>query len=251
VIEIAMHDSSQGTFTTDSIVEIVNRNGFAVVPQLLSSDVIDELLRSIESASAQTAVRERRNRVYAIRNLMDAVPLVRQIATSQAIRQCVEPIVGADAIAVRALLFDKTPEANWKVAWHQDLSIAVKVRMDVRGFGPWSTKAGVDHVQPPSRILAGMITVRLHLDDCDMNNGPLKVIPESHARGVLSPESVEAWCQSAEPITCCVPAGGALLMRPMILHASSAARRPAHRRVIHLEYASGELPGGLEWFERG
>jgi hypothetical protein len=39
-------------------------------------------------------------------------------------------------------------------------------------------------------------------------------------------------------------------MRPLILHASSAALEPRRRRVIHLEYAADTLPGELEWFDR-
>jgi hypothetical protein len=36
-------------------------------------------------------------------------------------------------------------------------------------------------------------------------------------------------------------------MRPLLLHASSPAADPRHRRVIHLEFAAEPLPGGLEW----
>jgi len=35
-----------------------------------------------------------------------------------------------------------------------------------------------------------------------------------------------------------------------VLHASSPAKSPSHRRVIHIEYASGTLPEGLRWFEQ-
>jgi ectoine hydroxylase-related dioxygenase (phytanoyl-CoA dioxygenase family) len=95
-----------------------------------------------------------------------------------------------------------------------------------------------------------MLTVRLSLDDCGPDNGPLNVLPGSHADGVLSPAQVEAWRHKSAPVPCLVPAGGAVLMRPLLLHASSAARLPGPRRVVHLEYAAGELPGGLEWEER-
>ena len=54
---------------------------------------------------------------------------------------------------MRALFFDKTPGANWPVLWHQDLTIAVAEQHDLEGWGPWSTKADVPHVQPPVPIL--------------------------------------------------------------------------------------------------
>jgi hypothetical protein len=47
-----------------------------------------------------------------------------------------------------------------------------------------------------------------------------------------------------------IPRGGALLMRPLLLHASSACVVPKPRRVIHLEFVAEHLPDGLEWFDR-
>ena len=58
-----------------------------------------------------------------------------------------QPILSSAAFPVRAILFDKTPSANLKVAWHQDRSIAVKRRIDVPGYGPWSVKEGIEHVR--------------------------------------------------------------------------------------------------------
>ena len=207
--------------------------------------------RIAPSAVEDETVREKAGRVYAVRNLMAAVPAVAELAASSGVRGCVEPVLGSGAFPVRALLFDKTPGANWKVAWHQDLSIAVRERVDVPGFGPWSIKAGVQHVQPPLAVLERMLTVRVHLDDCGPDNGPLLVLPGSHAAAALSPDGVRQWRQRVAPVPCLVPAGGAVLMRPLLLHASSAANAPAHRRVIHIEYAADALPGGLQWAERG
>jgi hypothetical protein len=102
---------------------------------------------------------------YGARNLLD-LPDVRNLAADRAIRDLVDPVVGPAAIPVRALFFDKTPEANWPVLWHQDLTIAVAERHDLEGWGPWSVKAGVSHVQPPTALLAQMLTIRVHLDDC-------------------------------------------------------------------------------------
>ena len=148
--------------------------------------------------------------------------------------------------AVRGILFDKTPDANWLVPWHQDLSIAVRERRYVPGFGPWSVKAGVHHVQPPGEILDQMLTVRIHLDACPAENGPLRVIPGSH-RSLLSPNELARRVNEESSVACCVEAGDALLMRPMLAHTSAPARIPAHRRVVHIEYAACELPGALEW----
>ena len=67
----------------------------------------------------------------------------------------------------------------------------------------------------------------------------------------MAPPEVARWtARSADlAVDCLVPAGGAVMMRPLILHASAAATGDGHRRVIHIEYAAEELPGGLEWYQ--
>jgi ectoine hydroxylase-related dioxygenase (phytanoyl-CoA dioxygenase family) len=224
--------------------------GFALFPDVVSSDEVSRLIAAIKRAGSSSASLPRRGAdTYAMRNLLEMVPEVQTLADSKSIRILVEAVLGPNAFVVRGLLFDKTPEANWKVAWHQDLSIAVKHRVEVTGFGPWSIKAGVHHVQPPASVLEQMVTVRLHLDDCHEENGPLQVLPGSHIHGKLGASEIEAWRNRVPATSCILGQGGTLLMRPLLLHASSAAQRPAHRRVIHLEFTASSLPKGLEWLK--
>ncbi|MDT7604911.1 MAG: hypothetical protein QOF61_2908 [Acidobacteriota bacterium] len=229
-----------------AITERIEHDGFAVVPHVVGDEDISEIISALEAVGDAVGM-SRQGSIYAIRNLFEVVPVLHGLARSRSVRSLVEPIVGAGCFVVRAIFFDKTPEANWKVAWHQDLSIAVRRRAEVEGFGAWSEKAGVAHVQPPAEILQGMLSVRLHLDASDETNGSLKVFPSSHLRGRLSACEIQRWRESAQPVECHVPRGGALLMRPLLLHASSASIEPRHRRVVHLEFAAHKLPGGLEW----
>jgi ectoine hydroxylase-related dioxygenase (phytanoyl-CoA dioxygenase family) len=108
-------------------------------------------------------------------------------------------------------------------------------------------RARVQHVQPPGEILEEMLAVRSRLDACGSDNGALRVIPGSHRHGRLTSEAIQDWIAGGDAVTCGLPAGGALLMRPLLLHASSEATSPAHRRVLHVELAANPLPGGLEW----
>lgn len=235
--------------TTNSAdwVSKLQLKGVAIIPNILKPDQVAELIRAIERAQRATPVGKRSSSVYGMRNLLQIVPAVRRISGNAAIRSLVEPVLGSNAFPVRGLLFDKTAEANWKVAWHQDLSIAVQQRVNVAGFGPWSIKAGVIHVQPPVGLLQRMMTLRLHLDDCDEGNGPLKVLPGSHTQGKLSAGAIQA-CRGRIPeMVCPVKCGGVVLMRPLLLHASSSAIMPTHRRVIHLEFAAEPLPDGMVW----
>jgi ectoine hydroxylase-related dioxygenase (phytanoyl-CoA dioxygenase family) len=182
------------------------------------------------------------------RNLLD-VPAVRQLARSDPIRKLARSALGDNCFAVRGILFNKMEEANWKVAWHQDCVIAVAERMEIPGWGPWSIKAGVHHVRPASDVISRMLAVRIHLDDCSADNGPLRVIPGSHKHGFLSDRQIQDWPKS-EAVTCIASRGDAILMRPLLLHNSAPATVPSNRRVIHLEFAAEELPNGVEWKDR-
>jgi len=231
----------------DEVAGAIERDGFAIVPDVIDEKEISHALSALKRAEQSAGVR-RRGGVYAIRNLLVVAPEIGELVDASRIRPLMEQVLGASCFVVRSILFDKTPEANWKVAWHQDLSIAVRARRDMEGFGAWSEKAGVTHVQPPVEILERMLTLRLHLDANDEANAPLRVIPGSHAGGRLSAEAIARLQEKSEAISCLVPRGGALLMRPLLLHASSAARVPEHRRVVHLEFAAAPLPDGLEWY---
>lgn len=227
----------------------LERDGYAIVPDAVAPGVVAELVEAVEGLEPGGTAIDRGGRVYAMRDLLRAVPAVRRLADSEALRRLVGPVLGPGAFAVRGLLFDKTPEANWLVPWHQDLTIAVRERVEATGFGPWTVKGGVPHVRPPIDVLGRMLTVRVHLDASDAARGPLRVVPGSHASGRLDAGATRDWLDRVPAVPCLVPSGGALLMRPLLLHASSPADEPGHRRVVHLEYAADPLPGGVEWFE--
>ena len=225
----------------------LNRDGFAVVATLLDAEELAHIDEALAAVNGTEAVR-RRSSVYAIRNLLDVAPSIIQLVNSPKISALVIALLDEKAIAVRATLFDKTRDANWLVPWHQDLTICVKERLEVPGFGPWTVKAGVHHVQPPVQFLEGMLAIRIHLDPCEEHNGPLRVLPGTHLLGRLDREGIEKAQATGNPVTCSVPRGGAVIMKPLLLHASSAARQPSHRRVIHIDFTSLTLPSGLAWF---
>lgn len=228
--------------TTD-LVEAVERQGWAVTPPVVPEADIAALLAALAPLAASA---ERRG---GFRNLLEILPEVRALATSPAVRGVAEAVLGKECFAVRALLFDKTPAANWKVGWHQDWSVAVREPAVVPGFGPWTQKAGVHHAQAPVEVLERMLAVRVHLDDCHAENGPVRVIPGSHRDGRLSAADIQKW--RLEPAVDCLADRGAILaFRLLILHASSPAASPGHRRVVHIEFAAVELPAPLEWHSR-
>lgn len=228
-------------------------DGFAVIPKVLSTTTVAEILKSVAVVSLENQVRSRHDCLYAIRHLFREIPTLKFLVQHKALRNLVEPILGKSAQVVRAIFFDKRPQVNWKVPWHQDVTIAVSEKKMITGFAPWSIKEGVFYVQPPTTILENMLTLRLHLDDCPMEHGALSVLPGSHCQGRLTREQIEILRQTQVSVGCPVKQGDVLMMRPLLLHASSAATTVTpnwHRRVIHLEYVAISLPGGLEWYER-
>lgn len=185
-----------------------------------------------------------------VRNLLQNSEAVAALATAGPVKALADAALAARAFPVRALLFDKSPAANWKVPWHQDTAIAVAERVDAPGFIGWSVKDGVTHVHPTADILERMVSLRIHLDDCGPGNGLLRVLPGSHCHGKLDDDEIEHWRQTTAEVSCCAFQGDVLVMRPLLLHASSPAKSPSRRRVIHIEYACCPLPKGLRWFEQ-
>jgi ectoine hydroxylase-related dioxygenase (phytanoyl-CoA dioxygenase family) len=231
-----------------AFAEQIQANGFALAPRVLDLAAVDALRSAVGRLNDGDNVR-RKAGVYGVRNLLEMSPEVRELARSLVLRDLVTQVLGPGCFAVRGIFFDKIPGANWKLAWHQDSVIAVKERRDAPGFKAWSQKAGVWQTEPPAEVMAGMLALRVHLDDCGADNGPLRVIPGSHRNGWLDGQ-FDRWKAEIQEVICEARCGDVLAMRPLLLHASSPANLPSHRRVIHLEYAATELPGGLEWYDR-
>ena len=235
--------------------ERFDRDGFAMIDRVLSQDQVAELIEVTRTCllTPHAGVLERDGEVYGVRD-----PRLAGSRGSPA-----GPVAGADgnhhnhlgtrSVRGARLYFDKTISTNWNLPWHQDLTIAVRARRDVAGFGPWTLKAGIQHVHAPAHYLERMVTLRLHLDECSPQSGPMRVLPGSHTEGKLDAKSAALWSARASELAfdCVGPAGGAVVMRPLLMHASASGTAAGHRRVIHLEYAAESLPGGLEWYQDG
>lgn len=225
----------------------LEQRGFAIVPQLFDAARLHQLGDAINAVPSGVTVSARAGQRFGIRNLLSCVPSLAELLAEPAVRAIVESIVGPDARVTRSIFYDKPLRANWQVGWHQDTTIAVCARHEVPGFHGWSVKAGVVHTQPPAEVLARVLTMRIHLDAADEHNGALLVLPGSHRHGLLSEAAADEWVRRHEAVLCRVPVGGVLLMRPLLLHASAKSLQSTARRIVHLEWAGGALPGGLEW----
>ncbi len=156
-------------------------------------------------------------------------------------------VLGPEARAVRAVLFDKTAARNWALGWHQDRTIVVEERADADGFGPWTVKAGLIQVEPPFAILEWMVTIRVHLDPVDATNAPLRIVPGSHRLGRLPEASIKHLVEDRGERECLANRGDVWLYATPIIHGSRAADPPRRRRVLQVDYAVVDLPAPLRW----
>ena len=210
-------------------------NGFAIIRGVLQEEECAEIIRTVGPVSGAGE-----------RGLL-AHPAVVQLADSDRLKALLRPHLAIEPLPVRAIYFDKTQDTNWPVAWHQDMTIALRERHEIPGWGQWSVKGGNQHAQPPVTLLEKMITVRLHLDPCDETNGALSVLAGSHRHGRFSPDDIRIFRNDLPATLCRADAGDVLLMRPLLLHASRRSQSDRHRRVLHIEYAGFELPEPLAW----
>lgn len=214
--------------------------GFAVIEGVLSAQDTEHLL-SLLTRQKLEPLRG------GIRRIEHLVPDVAALACSPQLTRIARKHLSGAQHLVRAIYFDKNPENNWFVTWHQDRTVAVSDRFDMVGWGPWSRKADVWHVQPPLDVLENMVTIRVHLDAATTANGCLKIAPGSHRLGLIPSDKVLEHIDQHKVVYCEVPAGGVVVMRPHVLHASGKSITRAPRRVLHFEYSSFQLPTGIQW----
>ncbi|MCU1288149.1 MAG: protein involved in biosynthesis of mitomycin antibiotics/polyketide fumonisin [Acidobacteria bacterium] len=227
----------------------LEKDGFLIRENVLDEKTVLQLLEALSNLKLHKAPSIEDERIYGVRDLINLSDVVKEFSQSPIVKELATNFLDKKAKVVRAIYFDKTPEANWKVPWHQDLTIAVKEKRETAGFTAWTQKANITHAQPPVKILERMLTLRFHLDDSDENNGALKVIPASHNKGRLSAEEIINARKANETRVCSVKKGGCLVMRPLLIHSSSAGTKPKHRRVIHFEFSADELPNNLRWYD--
>lgn len=215
--------------------------GFEMVPNFISSDWCNQILGEIggrELALDATGIRHVNKKLLSVANYI----------ASAEFSENAKAFVPADAKLVRAILFNKSPETNWYVTWHQDRTVAVSDRFDAPGWNAWSVKENAFHVQPPLSVLDEMVTIRIHLDPAPLTNGCLNVISNSHKLGLLSTEEIANVAKLGPIVACESEKGAALIMRPHLLHSSSKSQEPNNRRVLHLEFSNCKLPEDVSWF---
>jgi hypothetical protein len=222
----------------DGELLVSDEPGYWTAEDVLSADECDGLISAICQGEAT------RSRAGA-RHLM-AHPSVRELAHDERLLALARGGLGGSAVPFRATLFEKSGRSNWLVVWHQDTALPLAARFESREWGPWSQKADILYAHAPTWALARVLALRVHLDDSTENNGPLRVIPGSHALGVLSDDEVFRLAKQRPAAACLARRGSVLAMRPLVIHSSSKASADTPRRVLHIEYADSlQLAEGI------
>ena len=219
-------------------MNLLEKDGFEIIPDFFDADRISSLTGAIEGSGHPRSRAGMRGAIE--------IPAVQAVVADPGLLALASSTLGGRAIPFRATFFDKSADSNWLVVWHQDTAIPIRERCDAEGWGPWSVKEGVLCVHAPASALEQVLAIRIHLDDSTSENGPLKVLRSAHTFGVLSDERIEELADDTQPYECHIAMGGLLLMKPLIVHASSKVRK-GKRRVLHIEYSSQRhFAGGPE-----
>ncbi len=213
-----------------------SKEGFEIHPAVFTADGIAGF--RVEACRIQ-----KKSGTTCVRDIISSSNIFRQLSSSAKLLA----LIPKGMAPVRSILFDKTEGNNWPVLWHQDLTIALKEKIEIAGYEPWSEKYGIPHVQPPVELLQNMVTLRIHLDDTQEENGALRVSPRSHLAGKIPSHAIQKHIENTVT-TCECKTGDVLLMSPLLLHSSPRTKTSGHRRILHFEYAMrSSLDPRLSW----
>lgn len=219
----------------------LQERGFDIIENIYSEKEINEIIKVLENQGVENK--------FGVREFLFCNPKVTEKVFNQKLLEIIKEISPSCTKSIKSIYFDKPPNANWVVNWHQDLTINLKGKKDVQRYKNWRTNSERTVVQPNIELLENIFTIRIHLDDCTKENGALRVIENSHTKGVIE---IKDWVKDkvGEERICEVKKGGILLMKPLILHSSKRTENEKNRRVIHIEFCDAELPKGLKWKEK-
>ena len=219
----------------ETLTQTFDKDGYCLIQSLCGDDECTRLLEAIDKEVSGAGSRR----------LLEN-PIVQGTARSIARNSVLARILPVNAVAVQCSLFTKGPATNWSVTPHQDLSIPVAERVDAKECLGWSVKEGTLYTQPPAAVLSSLVAVRLQLDSEAELTGPLHVLPGSHRFGRLSAGQVSSQSVNSS-IACVVPKGGAVILKPLIVHSSGKASIASPRRILHFLFGPPLLPFGLRW----
>lgn len=225
---------------TQSLKQFQN-HGYSLIKSMYTIQEIEAISTCLNNHSITEDI-------FAQRQLINAIPKLKPLIFNSSLKALLQDRFKTKYHLTKAIYFNKPAHSNWFVAYHQDLSISVKNKVDIKHYSGWTNKHNQIGVIPPVSILNNIITVRIHLDNTLVNNGALRIIPNTHMNGILKLDVIQNL--KTKEIICEAKPGDTLIMSPLTLHSSNKSSSPLSRRIIHLEFSSLELHDPLEWLEK-
>ncbi|MFH6935661.1 phytanoyl-CoA dioxygenase family protein [Flavobacterium sp. FlaQc-30] len=229
----------------------INNEGFSIINNVYTTNEVEKLISLIENVTKNdfnVSTFRKSQDLFAIRQFHKEIPETLDLIFNQNLKEIIKSNFGTGYFITKSIYFDKPEKSNWFVAYHQDLTISVNKKIDVENFENWTVKQNQYAVQPPKEILENNFTIRIHIDKTTKDNGALKVINNSHSKGILRIENLDF--ENEKETICEVEKGGIMIMKPLLFHASNKTTNNERRRVIHIEFSKHELPAELQWSER-
>lgn len=228
--------------------EEIFENGFTIIDNIYSPKELEQIQLIVDTADSSKDTFRKSAGLFAIRQLFKEIPGVVNYVFTAKLTNLIRDLFDTTYFVSKSMYFDKPEQSNWFVAYHQDLTISVSDKVPVDGFGPWTIKQNQFAVQPPLVYLEDNFTIRIHFDDTDEQNGALKVIPQTHKKGICRPDTINSLKENE--IVCNVKKGSIMIMRPLLMHASGRTTNNKKRRVVHIELTNKQLPAPLNWSEK-
>lgn len=229
----------------------IDIEGFSIINDVFTENEIENLILLIDNKTkndSDNSTFRKSEDLFAIRQFHKEVPETLPFIFNEKLQDIIESNFGKGFFITKSIYFDKPEKSNWFVAYHQDLTISVDQKIEIENFENWTVKQNQFAVQPPTEILENNFTIRIHIDKTTKDNGALKVINNSHSKGILRIENLDF--EKEKETICEVEKGGIMIMKPLLFHASNKTTNNERRRVIHLEFSKQQLPNGLEWSEK-
>lgn len=227
----------------------ITSEGFTIINNVYTENEIEKIISLIEKKTennTENATFRKSQDLFAIRQFHKEIPKTLDFIFNQNLKDIIENTFGKGYFITKSIYFDKPEKSNWFVAYHQDLTISVNKKIEIENFENWTVKQNQFAVQPPKAILEKNFTIRIHIDKTTKDNGALKVINNSHSKGIFRVENLEIENETI----CEVEKGGIIIMRPLLFHASNKTTNNERRRVIHIEFSNQQLPDGIDWSEK-
>jgi ectoine hydroxylase-related dioxygenase (phytanoyl-CoA dioxygenase family) len=226
------------TIDIDEIIARYDRDGYAMARNILSSDeigmlrtVTDRISETAFGATGETSVFDfedghtpQEPRIQRIKKPHRVDPFYMALARHPEILSVIRRVVGDDIRLNHSKINMKAARLGSPLEWHQDWAFAPHTNM-------------------------ATCVASLMIDDTDVENGAMQVLPESHRGGLLehhdedgyfvgaiAPDSPDMDLASAAPLT--GNAGTISFHHPLTIHGSGANRSGRQRRILFLEYAA-------------